>query len=129
MDVRSSLAEQESCSAGWLGALRDPQIGASLSRIHADPGRPWTVAMMAREAGMSRAALARRFSEYVGETPLAYVTRWRMEVAARLLRESDQRVYTIAEKVGYESDTAFSKAFRRIYGLAPGGYRSQQARN
>ncbi len=123
--VRAWLAEQQPCSAGWLGALRDPQIGKALSLIHNAPGRSWTVAAIAQEVAMSRAAFAKRFSDYVGEAPLAYVTRRRMDLAAYWLRESEQRVYAIANKVGYVSETAFSKAFTRAYGLAPARYRTQ----
>ncbi len=123
--VRAWLASQPACRAGWLGALRDPQIGAALAMMHEDPARAWTVAGVAREVGMSRAALAKRFSEHVGQPPLAYLTRWRMDLAAHQLRESEQRVYAIASRVGYESETAFSKAFSKAYGLAPSRYREQ----
>lgn len=126
--VRAWLARQAECSCGWLGALRDPQIGTALSFLHGNPARPWTVEAIAREVGMSRAAFAKRFAQRVGETPLAYLTRWRMDLAARLLRESDRHIYAIAASVGYESETAFSKAFRRAYDLAPGGYRAHHDR-
>ena len=123
--VRTWLANQPALSAGWLGALRDPQVGKALSLIHEDPGRRWTVASLAQEVAMSRAALAKRFSVHVGQTPLAYITQWRMGVAARMLRESEHPVYAIANRVGYESETAFSKAFSRAYALAPSRYRKQ----
>ncbi len=122
--VRAWLARQAACTAGWLGALRDPQIGVALSLIHGDPARPWRVASLANEVGMSRAAFARRFVEYVGDTPLAYLTRWRMMRAAQILRASKEPVYVVAGQVGYESETAFSKAFMRTYDSAPGRYRA-----
>lgn len=121
--VRAWLRDQPQGSGGWLGALRDPQISKALALIHERPQEPWTVETLARAVAMSRAAFAKRFAELVGEPPLAYVTRWRMDIAAKLLRESRETVARIAGRVGYVSETAFAKAFRRRRQVAPGAYR------
>jgi AraC-like DNA-binding protein len=121
--LRSWLREQPEGTGGWLGALRDTQIRKALTFIHEAPQHPWTVESLAKSVAMSRAAFARRFTELVGEPPLAYVTRWRMDLAAKLLRESRDPVARIAGKVGYISETAFAKAFRRRRNMAPGRYR------
>ncbi len=96
---------------------------AALRAIHSDPARPWTVATLAAEAGLSRAPFARRFTAQLGQPPLTYLTWWRMTTAARLLRESDQPLTTVAARVGYASEFAFSAAFKRRYGVAPGRFR------
>ena len=106
-----------------LCALADPAIGASLRLMHARPAEPWTVERLAREVGMSRSAYAARFAERVGEAPLQYLTRWRMTQAAELLREHEDSVPTIAERVGYRNAAAFMKAFARVEGVGPGAYR------
>jgi AraC-like DNA-binding protein len=124
--LRSWLREQPEGSCGWLGALRDTQIRRALSLIHERPQDQWTVELLAHAVAMSRAAFAKRFTDLVGEPPLAYVTRWRMDLAAKLLRESRDPVARIAGKVGYISETAFAKAFRRRRKMAPGAYRYQR---
>jgi AraC-like DNA-binding protein len=106
-----------------LCALADPGIGASLRMMHARPAEPWTVDSLARAVGMSRSAYAARFTALVGEAPLQYLTRWRMTQAAELLREGDESVPAIAERVGYRNAAAFMKAFTRIEGVGPGAYR------
>lgn len=126
--LRSWLRDQPEGAAGWLGALRDPQIRKALSLIHESPQAPWTVESLAHQAAMSRAAFAKRFMELVGEPPLAYVTRWRMDIAAKMLRESREPVARIASRVGYLSETAFAKAFRRRRKMPPGAYRYQRSR-
>lgn len=110
---------------GWAAALTDPLIAPVLRAIHDDPGRPWTVESLGDEAGLSRAAFARRFNALVGEPPLTYLTTWRMTTAARLLRETDTSLSGIAERTGYTSEFAFAKAFKRQYGIPPGAYRRQ----
>ncbi|MGV9722751.1 AraC family transcriptional regulator [Nocardia beijingensis] len=110
-------------SSGWAGAFADPAVAAVLRAVHEEPARAWTVTDLGDIAGVSRATLARRFLATVGEPPLAYVTRWRMLTAARLLRETDSSLAAVARRVGYTSEFAFAKAFKREYGLAPGGYR------
>lgn len=126
--LRAWLREQPEGAGGWLGALRDPQIRKALSLIHDSPQAPWTVESLARSVAMSRAAFAKRFTDLVGEPPLAYVTRWRMDLAAKLLRESMEPVSRIAGRVGYISETAFAKAFRRRRNVAPGQYRYGRTR-
>lgn len=121
--IRAWLREQPAGTAGWLGALRDPQLRRALTQIHQSPQVAWTVESLARSVAMSRAAFAKRFTDLVGEPPLAYITRWRMELAAKMLRESAEPVARIASRVGYISETAFAKAFRRRRQLAPGQYR------
>jgi AraC-like DNA-binding protein len=107
----------------WLTALRDPRIGAVLSEMHESPQRPWTVEGLARDVAMSRPAFARQFKTLVGVPPLAYLARLRLDRAARLLRDTDAPVGEIAAAVGYSSEFAFSRAFSRQVGLAPGRYR------
>ncbi|MCK6533423.1 MAG: AraC family transcriptional regulator [Polyangiaceae bacterium] len=121
--VRGFLSSTPESQRGWLRALTEPQIGASLGLIHQDPRTPWTVAMLASRVGMSRSTFAGRFAELVGEPPLHYVTRWRMQRAAALLRDGRATLADIADRVGYESEAAFSKAFKRWVGAAPGAYR------
>lgn len=123
--LRAWFDEQAAHGAttGWAAALRDPAVAAGLRAIHSDPDRPWTVAELASQAGLSRAAFARRFAALVGQPPQAYLTWWRMTLAARLLRESDAPLATVARKVGYTSEFAFAHAFKREHGLAPGGFR------
>jgi AraC-like DNA-binding protein len=110
-------------ATGWAAALRDPAVAAGLRAIHSDPGRPWTVAELASHAGLSRAAFARRFAALVGQPPQAYLTWWRLTLAARLLHDTDAPLATVARMVGYTSEFAFAHAFKRELGLAPGGFR------
>jgi AraC-like DNA-binding protein len=126
--VRAWLEDRPVCPGDhWPEAFSDPGVSGALERIHAEPEHAWTVADLAREAGLSRAAFARRFTRAVGEPPLAYLARWRMTIAARLLRESDLKFAAVAARVGYQSEFAFAKAFKREYGVAPGAYRRQLA--
>jgi AraC family transcriptional regulator, alkane utilization regulator len=112
---------------GWLAGLHDPQVGRVLSLIHALPDRPWTVDELANEAAMSRAALAKRFVELVGQSPIHYLAGWRMHLAQNLLRESTLGVGEIAGRVGYESEAAFNRAFRRLIGTPPATWRQAKA--
>jgi AraC-like DNA-binding protein len=121
--VRGYLAGLPEDATGWLGALKDQQIGAALTLIHQNPERDWTVLALAEQVAMSRSAFAARFNRIVGEPPLHYLTRWRMQKAAGLLREGQASLAEIAEQVGYDSEAAFSKAFKRAIGSAPGAYR------
>jgi AraC-like DNA-binding protein len=108
----------------WLRVLGDPVVGAAVSRLHAEPARAWTTASLAGEVAVSRATLARRFPELVGDTPAAYLTRWRMDLAARRLRDTDDPIEAVAGSVGYTSVHAFSRAFSRARGQAPGRFRT-----
>ncbi|MGW0771600.1 AraC family transcriptional regulator [Streptomyces sp. NPDC002676] len=112
---------------GWAGALADPAVAAALRAIHGDPAHAWTVAELGTAAGLSRAAFARRFTALVGEPPLAYLTWWRMTTAGRLLRHDDLSLREISQRIGYASEFAFAKAFKREYGVAPGQYRRRAA--
>ncbi len=115
--------------SSWLRALRDPTIARALSLLHASPAESWTIDMLAREVSLSRATLTRRFTTLIGEPPLAYLTRWRIELAARHLRETNDAVSAIAHRVGYTSEFAFSRAFSRLRGRAPGRYRADLRRH
>jgi AraC-like DNA-binding protein len=112
---------------GWMGALRDRQVGAALALVHRSPERGWTNASLAEAVGMSRSRFAARFTALVGEPPLTYVARWRLETAAGLLQDGALSLGEIAARVGYESEAAFSKAFRRRFGAPPGAYRRRAA--
>ncbi|MGK3966065.1 AraC family transcriptional regulator [Sorangium sp. So ce118] len=107
----------------WLTALKDAALSRALTRMHADPAAPWTVELLAREAGLSRAGFARRFTAELGEPPLAYLTRWRMGLASQLLLQSEASLAEVARRVGYESEFAFSRAFKRSRGMAPASFR------
>jgi AraC family transcriptional regulator, alkane utilization regulator len=109
--------------SGWLAGLQDPQVGRVINLLHALPARPWTVDELAKEAAMSRAALAKRFVDLIGEPPMQYLATWRMHIARHLLRESTLDIGEIAERVGYDSDAAFNRAFRRLVGSPPATWR------
>ncbi len=123
--LRAWLDEQPEQAAGWATALRDPAISGVLRNIHAHPEKPWTVADLAVTAGLSRAAFAKRFSTVIGQSPLAYLTWWRMTTAAALLLGTDAPLRTVATRCGYASEYAFAKAFKRAYAVSPGRYRSE----
>lgn len=123
--LRAWLAVQDTTGPSWLTALRDDQIGTVLARLHAHPGHPWTIDSLAAEVAMSRAAFARRFAHLVGEPPLAYLTRWRLSLAARWLRDTDEPIAAVAGQVGYGSEYSFSRAFTRFQGQPPARYRRQ----
>lgn len=108
---------------GWLAAVRDPQVGRVLASMHAEPGRDWTVDELARRAALSRSALAERFADLVGEPPIQYLMRWRLALAAQALRAGTEAISRIAERSGYESDAAFSRAFKREFGMPPAAWR------
>jgi AraC-like DNA-binding protein len=114
--------------ASWLHGLADPIAGRAITALHADPGRGWTIGTLAAHVGVSRATLARRFATNVGDSPAGYLTRWRMDLAARRLRDTDDPISVIAASVGYTSEYAFSRAFTRARRLPPGRYRSQASR-
>ena len=121
--LRTHIAsEAEWRNKGWLRAIFDPQVGAALSAVHESVSTPWTVESLAAAATMSRSAFAARFKELIGQTPLEYVTEWRMQKAMQLLEQRDRKLIDVARSVGYESDAAFSKAFKRVVGANPGEY-------
>jgi AraC-like DNA-binding protein len=112
---------------GWLAALNDAQVGRAITLFHAEPARPWTVDELAQRVAMSRAAFANRFVELVGEPPMQYLTGWRMHLARRLLRDSTLTLAGVAGRVGYESEAAFNRAFRRLVGTPPATWRRAEA--
>jgi AraC-like DNA-binding protein len=117
-------AEASSSGAGdWFSAMRSPSLAQALTRMHGSPNCAWTIEELAREAGLSRAAFARHFTALIGEPPHSYLTRWRMGIAAQLLKETDLRVAEIASRVGYRSEFSFSRAFKSVRGIAPIHYR------
>jgi AraC-like DNA-binding protein len=117
--LRLHLAEGARGGPSWLAALTDPQLYGAVAAMHDEPGHPWTLAKLARRAGMSRTVFALRFKEVVGETATEYLTRWRMLLAAERLATADEPVATIASALGYESGSSFGKAFRRVIGHPP----------
>lgn len=121
--IRSWIARDPSARSGWLGALRDPQIGRAIAQVHHDPSVAWTVASLAASVGMSRSAFAARFTDLVGEPVMRYVSRWQMHAALMWLREEDASVAEVANRLGYESEAAFSRAFKRVIGVSPGAAR------
>ena len=121
--IREHITSSTCGQTGWLRGLSDPAIGAALRSLHEKIEQPWTVAELASAAGMSRSAFALRFKQIVGETPLEYLTRWRIYKAGLLLRDGDRKLTEVANAVGYDSDGSFNKTFKRIVGLTPGEYR------
>jgi AraC-like DNA-binding protein len=104
---------------GWIAALRDPILAPALAALHEDPARRWTVAMLAGGAGASRSSLDDRFRQVLGQSPIRYLTAWRMHLAGDLLATTELSVFTIARRVGYDSEEAFSRAFKRERGVSP----------
>ncbi|MBE7199215.1 MAG: AraC family transcriptional regulator [Parafilimonas terrae] len=125
--LRLWLASDQARQAGWLRALADPRLARALAALHAEPQRRWRLDELATRAGLSRTVFAQRFHETVGLTPLDYLRRWRMHLAADRLRRTQASVATIAHGVGYESDAAFSTAFRRLFGRSPQQYRTSRS--
>jgi len=121
--LRRYLEELPPGQTGWLAGLRDEMVGRVLTLLHGQPGHPWTLAELAREAASSRSSVAKRFAELVGQPPMQYLTQWRMQVAAALLAQSGAKVAAIGGEVGYDSEAAFSRAFKKATGLAPGAWR------
>ena len=120
--LRQHMAEGGNGSVGWLFALADKQIGAAINAMHEDPGQRWTLQALAARAGMSRSSFAQKFKETVGASPLDYLTRWRMLLAGDRLANSGDSVCVIALSLGYESESAFSTAFKRVMGRSPRHY-------
>lgn len=121
--VRAWIAHAPAAQTGWLGALRDGQIGRVIAMIHRDPSRNWTVAALADSVGMSRSAFSARFTQLVGEPAMRYAVRWKMQAALTQLQETDASLLELALRLGYDSDAAFSRAFKRIVGVTPGAAR------
>jgi AraC-like DNA-binding protein len=113
--------------ADWLSGLRDPFVGRALTALHRDPARDWTIESLARHVGLSRSALADRFSQFVGQPPMQYLTNWRMQLAASHLRTGVESVAVIANRVGYDSEAAFSRAFKKAVGQPPSQWRKPRS--
>ena len=120
--LRLHLADAASGGVGWLFALADKQMSAAITCMHDDPGHPWTLQKLAGRVGMSRSIFALKFKQTVGATPMEYLTRWRMLLAGDRLKNSDDSISAIALSLGYESESAFGKAFRRVMGASPRQY-------
>ncbi|MGE5225665.1 MAG: AraC family transcriptional regulator [Planctomycetaceae bacterium] len=125
--LRVHLASAPSAGRGWINALRDPALAPALACLHADPARAWTVSQLAHEAAVSRSLLDQRFREVLGLSPIRYLTQWRMHLAVELLGSSDLSVAQVARRVGYDSQEAFSRAFKRRMGEAPTAWRAARA--
>lgn len=130
-DFMAQYRNRKECetATGWLRAMADPNIGKAFELIHDKPQHPWTVAELAGQVNMSRTAFSVRFTQLCGIPPLSYLTRWRMIKAGEMLRHSNDSMYEIASLVGYESEAAFGKAFKREMGIAPGTYRKTKSVN
>ena len=123
--MRRYMAELPSQEKGWLAGARDPAVGAALAHLHRSPERAWTVASLAQEVGTSRSVLAERFRHFLGEPPMTYLSRWRLQLGARMLTTTSYSVARIAGEVGYESEPAFNRAFKREFGAPPARFRAQ----
>ena len=123
IEVLRQHVHQSEGQVGWLAGLSDRVVGNALNALHQKPGHEWTLVDLAREAGTSRSVLAERFQQLVGTSPMNYLTQWRMVMAANLLRRSNTPLARVAEEVGYQNDTSFSRAFRREYGQPPSTWR------
>ena len=121
--VRSYLEALPSEQTGWLAGLRDRYVGRALTLLHARPAEPWTVDLLAKEVALSRSALAQRFTELLGQPPMQYLTRWRLQLAAQMLHAGRRGVGAVASDVGYESEAAFNRAFKREFGAPPAAWR------
>jgi AraC family transcriptional regulator, alkane utilization regulator len=113
---------------GWLSGLRDPYVGRALTLMHARPAHPWTVEELGREVALSRSALAARFAHVLGQSPMSYLSTWRMYLAAHMLGTSGQTIAAITEQIGYDSEPSFYRAFKRAFGVPPASFRHEHAR-
>jgi AraC-like DNA-binding protein len=123
--LRRYIAQLPQEQTGWLAGARDPEVGKALALMHQKPAHPWTIAGLAAEAGISRSVLAERFNRYLGEPPMAYLTRWRLQLGAQMLNSTSYSVAQIAAEVGYESEPAFNRAFKRQFNLPPARFRAE----
>lgn len=121
--LRRYIARLPPEQTGWLAGVRDPDIGKALAALHRAPAEPWTIASLASEVGLSRSVLAERFRRYLSETPIAYLTRWRLHLAAQLLTSTSKSVAEVAGDIGYESEPSFNRAFKREFNLPPARFR------
>jgi len=119
------MAELPVQHTGWLAGARDPGVGAALALLHRAPDHPWTIAALARQVGVSRSVLAERFRYFLGEPPMTYLAGWRLQLGARLLTTTSYSVARISGQVGYESEQAFNRAFKREFGAPPARFRAR----
>jgi AraC-like DNA-binding protein len=126
--IRSWLESHSTTNSGWFAALQDDQIGGAIGLVHHDPYQDWALETLSAEVGMSRSAFAARFMALVGEPPMQYVRRWRMHVAETLLKENSQPISELADRFGYQSEAAFSRAFKKCVGVSPGSVRKLHRR-
>lgn len=122
--LRRYIAQLPHAQTGWLAGVRDPDVGKALALLHRQPAHPWTIATLAHEVGVSRSVLAERFQHYLSDTPIGYLTRWRLQLAAQLLTSTSKSVAEVAGDVGYESEPSFNRAFKREFGLPPARFRT-----
>lgn len=123
--LRSYIAHLPPEQTGWLAGARDPDVGKTLALMHRNPAHPWTIASLAKETGVSRSVLAERFRHFLNEPPMSYLTRWRLQLGAQMLASTSHSVAQIASEVGYESEAAFNRAFKREFQTPPARFRSQ----
>jgi len=123
--LRRYIAQLPPTQTGWLAGVRDPDVGKALALLHRQPSHPWTIASLANEVGVSRSVLAERFRHYLSDTPMGYLTRWRLQLAAQVLTSTSKSVAEVASDVGYESEPSFNRAFKREFGVPPARFRSQ----
>ena len=123
--LRAYISDLPASQTGWLAGARDSEVGKTLALMHRDPAHPWTLADLAKEAGVSRSVLAERFRHYLQETPIAYLTRWRLQMGAQMLASTSYSVAQIAAEVGYESEAAFNRAFKREFSVPPARFRTK----
>ena len=125
--LRQHVLELPAQQRGWLGALKDPALACVLTLLHAQPQHDWTVEELARRAAVSRSVLAERFKHTLGVTPMRYLAQWRLQIASELLKTSDLNLAALAERVGYDSEAAFSRAFKRHVGVSPASWRERSS--
>lgn len=123
--LRRYLAALPAEQVGWLAGLRDPTIGKALSLMHGKPGNNWTIEELARQAGLSRSVIAERFTQLVGLPPMHYLAKWRMQIASELLSRSNANIASVAAETGYGSEASFSRAFKKMVGVAPSAWRQR----
>ncbi len=123
--LRRYIGKMPPSQTGWLAGVRDPDVGKALALLHKQPSHAWTIASLANEVGMSRSVLAERFRHYLSDTPMGYLTRWRLQLAAQELTSTSKSVAEVASEVGYESEPSFNRAFKREFGVPPARFRTQ----
>jgi AraC-like DNA-binding protein len=123
--LREYIAHLPAAQTGWLAGARDPEVGKALALMHRSPARAWTIATLANEVGLSRSVLAERFRHFLNDPPMSYLTRWRLQLGAQMLDSTSYSVAQIAAEVGYESEAAFNRAFKREFGMPPARFRAK----